>query len=401
MDSTTTNAAGTRKNRHGGSIRVFPIDGGTGHRVTTGIHHRTEVKRKLEASYRAQWTKEMKIQLEQDQVRRLELVQEWNAAQQKAQPDIERRKESLERKIQSSIKDRAIAAQGMLNAIDNGDLTRLQRSQRARNAVGSGDPDQILVTILAHLTAISGQETRGDVVYHLKELTQARSAEKGDGVFEHLNIFRDAVEVSCVLLGSLPGEPFQEKKEFQDKYNEELIIALAIMSLDEKTQLLRRRWEGTVNPQTLAAYTFDQYVYGLTTFIQNEPQVAAAAEPRVAKVMSAAQIQRTSARGAGAGAGAGDGAGADRPRLSLRCFRCKKKGHKIADCTADSDEDDDALTTDDLKAIKSFLRSAAAASLAESKASKVAVAPKATGLVARTSYPLPFISDDDEDEDDA
>jgi hypothetical protein len=364
------------------------------------------VKRKLEASYRAQWTKEMKIQLEQDQVRRLELVQEWNAAQQKAQPDIERRKESLERKIQSSIKDRAIAAQGMLNAIDNGDLTRLQRNQRARDAVGSGDPDQILVTILAHLTAISGQETRGDVVYHLKELTQARSAEIGDGVFEHLNIFRDAAEVSCVLLGSLPGEPSQEKKEFQDKYNEELIIALAIMSLDEKTQLLRRRWEGTVNPQTLAAYTFDQYVYGLTTFIQNEPQVAAAAEPRVAKVMSAAQIQRTSARGAGAGAGAGagDGAGADRPRLSLRCFRCKKRGHKIADCTADSDEDDDALTTDDLKAIKSFLRSAAVASLAESKTSKVvgfAVAPKAIGLVARTSYPLPFNSDDDEGEDDA
>ena len=395
------NAAGTRKNRHGGSIRVFPTDGGTGHRVTTGIHHRTWVKRELEASYRAQWTKEMKTQLEQDQARMLVIVQELNAAQQKAQPDIERRKESLETKIHRSLKDRAIAAQGMLNTIDDGDMTRLQRSQRARDAVGSGDPDQILATVLAHLTAISGQETRGDVVYHLKELTQARSAENGDGIFEHLNILRDAAEVSCVLLGSLPGEPSQEKKEFQDKYNEELIIALATMSLDEKTQLLRRRWEGTVNPQTLAAYTFDQYVYGLTTFIQNEPQVAAAAEPRVAKVMSAAQIQRTSARGAGAGAGAGDGAGADRPRLSLRCFRCKKRGHKIADCTADSDEDDDALSTDDLKAIKSFLRSAAVASLAESKTSKVAVAPKATGLVARTSYPLPFNSDDDEGEDDA
>ena len=219
MDSTTTNAAGTRKNRHGGSIRVFPTDGGTGHRVTTGIHHRTEVKRKLEASYRAQWTKEMKIQLEQDQARRLEIVQELNVAQQKAQPDIERRRESLETKIHRSLKDRAIAAQGMLNTIDDGDMTRLQRSQRARDAVGSGDPDQILVTILAHLTAISGQE----------------------------------------------------KKEFQEKF----------------------------------------------------------------------------------------------------------------------------------EAIKSFLRSAAAASLAESKTSKVAVAPKATGLVARTSYPLPFISDDDEGEDDA
>ena len=393
------NAAGTRKNRHGRSIRVFPTDGGMGHRVTTGIHHRTEVKRNLEASYRAQWTKEMKIQLEQDQARMIAIVQELNAAEVKAQPDIERRKDNIDGKTHRSLKDRAIAAQGMLNAIDDGDMTRLQRSQRARDAVGSGDPDQILATVLAHLTAISGQETRGDVVYHLKELTQTRSAENGDGIFEHLNILRDVAEVSCVLLGSLPGEPSQEKKEFQDKYNEELIIALAIMSLDEKTQLLRRRWEGTVNPQTLAAYTFDQYVYGLTTFIQNEPQVAAAAEPRVAKVMSAAQIQRTSARGAGAGAG--DGAGADRPRLSLRCFRCKKRGHKIADCTADSDEDDDALTTDDLKAIKSFLRSAAVASLAESKTSKVAVAPKATGLVARTSYPLPFISDDDEGEDDA
>jgi hypothetical protein len=204
-----------------------------------------------------------------------------------------------------------------------------------------------------------------------------------------------------MLLGTLPGEPSQEKRDFQAKFNEELIIALAIMSLDEKTQLMRRRWEGTVNPQTLADYTFDQYVYGLTTFIQNEPQVDAVAAPRVAKVMSAAQTQRTSARGAGAGAGAGDGAGVDKPRPPLRCFRCKKRGHKIADCTADSDEDEDALNTDDLKAIKSFLRSAAAASLAESKASKAAVAPKATGLVARTSYPLPFNSDDDEGEDDA
>ena len=215
MDSTTTNAAGTRKNRHGGSIRVFPTDGGTGHRVTTGIHHRTEVKRNLEASYRAQWTKEMKTQLEQDQARMLVIVQELNAAQAKAQPDIERSRENLETKIHRSLKDRAIAAQGMLNAIDDGDMTRLQRSQRARDAVGSGDPDQILATVLAHLTAISGQETRGDVVYHLKELTQASSAAKGDGVFEHLNIFRDAVEVSRVLLGSLPVSRLKKRRNFK------------------------------------------------------------------------------------------------------------------------------------------------------------------------------------------
>ena len=112
MDSTTTNAAGTRKNRHGGSIGVFPTDGGTGYMIVT--------------------------------------LQELNAAQAKAQPDIERRRENLETKIHRSLKDCAIAAQGMLNAIDDGDMTRLQRSQRARDAVGSGDPDQILVTILAH-----------------------------------------------------------------------------------------------------------------------------------------------------------------------------------------------------------------------------------------------------------
>ena len=150
-------------------------------------------------------------------------------------------------------------------------------------------------------------------MYHLKEFTQANSAAKGDGIFEHMYVFRDAIQVSHVLLGSLPGEPSQEKREFQEKYNEELTISLAIMSLDEKTQVLRRRWEGTVNPQTLAGYTFDQYVYGLTSFIQNEPQEADVAEPRAAKVMSA-PTQRTLSRGAGAGARAGAGAGADEPR---------------------------------------------------------------------------------------
>ncbi len=79
-----TNAAGTRKNRHGGSIKIFPTDGGTGNRVTTGIHHRTWVKRNIEAAFRAQWTKEMKTQLEQDQARLLVIVQELNAAQAKA-----------------------------------------------------------------------------------------------------------------------------------------------------------------------------------------------------------------------------------------------------------------------------------------------------------------------------
>ncbi len=72
--------------------------------------------------------------------------------------------------------------------------------------MGSGDPDLILATILAHLTAITGQETHSDVVYHLKECTQANSAAKGDGIFEHMYAFRDALQVFQVLLGSLPGE---------------------------------------------------------------------------------------------------------------------------------------------------------------------------------------------------
>jgi hypothetical protein len=144
----------------------------------------------------------------------------------------------------------------------------------------------------------------------------------------------------------------------------------------------------------MAGYTFDQYVYGLTSFIQNEHQEADVAEPRAAKVMSA-QTPRTLSLGAGAAAGAG--AGADKPRPPLRCFRCKKKGHKIADCTAasDSNDDDEVLTPADLKAIKVFLRGAAATSLAESKA---AVAPKVSASMARVH--LPLVSDDDDGEDD-
>jgi hypothetical protein len=152
----------------------------------------------------------MQTQLEDDQARMITTVQELNAAQAKAQPDIERRKDIIDGEIHRSLKDRAIAAQGMLNAIDEADMTRFQRSQRARDAVGSGDPDLILATILAHLTAIAGQETRGDMVYHLKEVTQANSAAKGDGIYEHMYVFRDALQVSHVLLGSLPGEPSQE-----------------------------------------------------------------------------------------------------------------------------------------------------------------------------------------------
>ncbi len=242
-----------------------------GHRGTTGIHHRTEVKRSLEGTLQAPWTRGIQTQLEDDQARTITIVQELNAAQVKAQPDIERRKDTIDGEIHRSLKDRAIAAQGMLNAIDEADMTRLQRSQRARGAVGSGDPDLILATILAHLTALAGQETRGDVVCHLKAFTQASSAAKGDSIWEHMNAFRDALQVSQVLLRSLPGEPSQEKREFQEKFNEAVTTALAIMSLDEKTQLLRRRWEGTVNPETLAGYTFGQYVYGLTALIQHKP----------------------------------------------------------------------------------------------------------------------------------
>jgi hypothetical protein len=79
----------------------------------------------------------MQTQLEADQARMITTVQELNAAQAKAQPDIERRKDNIDGKIHRSLKDRAIAAQGMLNAIDEADMTRFQRSQRARDAVGS------------------------------------------------------------------------------------------------------------------------------------------------------------------------------------------------------------------------------------------------------------------------
>ncbi len=102
-----------------------------------------------------------------------------------------------------------------------------------------------------------------------------------------------------------------------------------------------------------AGYRFDQYVYGLTSFIQNEHQEADVGEPGVAK----------------------------------------DQGHKFADCPAasDSDDDDEVLTPADLKAIEVFLRGVAAVSLVESK---TAVAPKVSASMARVH--LPLVSDDDD-----
>ncbi len=65
----------------------------------------------------------MQTQLVEDQARLNEMNQELNAAQAKAIPEIERRTDALHGKVRSSLKDRAIVAQGMLNAIHDADLT--------------------------------------------------------------------------------------------------------------------------------------------------------------------------------------------------------------------------------------------------------------------------------------
>ena len=82
----------------------------------------------------------------------------------------------------------------------------------------------------------------------------------------------------------------------------------------------------------------------------------------MARVNAAAKTQLTQPR---SGAGAGAGAGADR---HIRCFRCKKKGPKIAECPqssdGDSEEEEPGLTPSDLKMLKALLK---ATSTAEAK----------------------------------
>jgi hypothetical protein len=138
MDSITTTAAGTKRSNYG-SMKIFPPEG-KGHR-DTGIHVRTETKRSREG---AQWTQGIQNQVVEDQACQTEIKKEVNATQAKAIPEIERRRCALQGTVRSSLKDRAIAPQGLLNAIHHADWTRFQRSQRARNAVGSGDPDLIV-----------------------------------------------------------------------------------------------------------------------------------------------------------------------------------------------------------------------------------------------------------------
>ncbi len=67
----------------------------------------------------------MQTQMEDDQARMITIVQALKAAQVKAQPDIERRKDNIDGKIHRSLKDRGIVAQGMLSVIDEVDMIRI------------------------------------------------------------------------------------------------------------------------------------------------------------------------------------------------------------------------------------------------------------------------------------
>ena len=156
-------------------------------------------------------------------------------------------------------------------------------------------------------------------------------------------------------------------------------------SLTPATQALRRRWEGTVPPVILAGLSFEEYALALTSIVQNEASESRV-EPKVARVNSAAKTQLTQPR---SGAGAGAGAGADR---HIRCFRCKKKGHKIAECQqssdGDSEEEEPGLTPSDLKMLRALLK-------ATSKAEAKTAAPRNAHFAKAVPPPHPPLSDEE------
>jgi hypothetical protein len=318
---------------------------------------RTGVQRRLECAFRGNWSPENEAALTED-LRSLSAAQ-GEAVGAKLQPAQELKIRELKKEVAKQIKDRAAAAKGLMLAIDADDKDRLLQSERARSVVHSGDPEAIVAVILKHLLIVIGDETNGDKAAYVADSTEASSINMGVGLMEHFLAHRDRATVAGYFFGLPPGGENDENRAFRRDYNEKLGIKLAVASLSPATQAHRRRWEGTVTPATLAGLSFEEYALALTSFVQNEASESRV-EPKVARVNAAAKTQPTQPR---SGAGAGAGAGADR---HIRCFRCKKKGHKIAECpqSSDSEEEEPGLTPSDLKMLKALLK---ATSTAEAK----------------------------------
>ena len=320
---------------------------------------RTEVQRRCECAFRGNWSPEQEAALTEDL--RLLSAAQGEAVGVKLQPVQELKIRELKKEIAKQIKDRAAAAKGLMMAIDADDKDRLLQSERARSVVHSGDPEAIVAVILKHLLIVIGDETNGDKAAFVADSTEASSTKVGVGLMEHCLGLRDRATVAGYFIGLPPSGENDENRIFRRDYNERLAIKLVVASLTPATQALRHRWEGTVPPAILTGLSFEEYTLALTSFVQNEssePRV----EPKVARVNAAAKTQLTQPR---SGAGAGAGAGADR---HSHCFRCKKKGHKIAECSqvsdGDSEEEAPGLTPSDLKMLRAILK---ATSTAEAK----------------------------------
>ena len=338
------------------TIKIYPpIPFGRG----SGTQWRIEVLRRLQCAFRGNWSPEQEAALTED-LRQLSAAQ-GEVVEAKLRPAQELKIRELKKEVAKQIKDRSNAAKGLMMAIDAEDKDRLLQSERARSVVHSGDPEAIVAVILKHLLIVIGAETNGDKAAFVAESTEASSIKSGVGFMEHCLGLRDRATVAGHFIGPPPSEESEENRIFRRDFNEGSAIRLVVASLTPATQALRRRWEGTVPPVILAGLSFEEYALALTSFVQNET-VEPRVEPKVARVNAAAKTQLTQPR---SGAGAGSGAGADR---YIRCFRCKKKGHKIAECQQSSDGDSEAeepgLTPSDLKMLKVLLK---ATSTAEAK----------------------------------
>ena len=339
-----------------------------------------EVQRRLQCAFRGNWSPEQEVALTED-LRQLSAAQ-GEVVEAKLRPAQDLKIRELKKEIAKQVKDRSTAAKGLMMAIDADDKDRLLQSERARAVVHSGDPEAIVDVILKHLLVVIGAETNGDKAAFVAESTEASSNKLGVGFMEHCLSVRDRATVAGHFIGPPPGGESEENRIFRLNFNEGSAIRLVVASLTPPTQALRRRWEGTVPLPILASLGFEEYALALTSFIQNEA-VEPRVEPQVARV-NAVQTQLTQPR---RGAGAGSGAGADR---HIRCFRCKKKGHKIAECQQSSDGDSEAeepgLTPSDLKMLKVLLK---ATSTAEAKTA----APRTAHFVR--AGPHPPLSDEE------